>query len=178
LAHFTLAMHRVSTALCITSNKSDQRLIGNKWKQEKGNGSVTIFKQPLTYFSLLPTLVAPTLYGPKGLLHDAPPVVIELGMPYFCMFLRLTLCMFSPKFCPQIELHNQLHPQVGHQAPELLFCEITNKSALTHKISYIYVLYLKAVSKRTNIESHAVKLTAASWANRRKLIQNWELLIK
>jgi hypothetical protein len=71
--------------------------------------------------------------------------------------------MFSLKFCPQIELHNQLHPRVGHQAPERLFCEITNKSALIHKISFVFEGSKQhsdeitlTVSKRTNIESHAV----------------------
>ena len=93
------------------------------------------------YFPLL-TLVAPTLYEPKSLLHETPFVVIELEVQYFCMFLRLTLCMFSPKFCPQIEMHNQLHPQLEHQAPALLFYEITNKSALlfTKSATYIFCI--------------------------------------
>ena len=81
--------------------------------------------------------------------------------------------MFSLKFYPQIELHNQLHPRVGHQAPELLFSEITNKSALKSQNQSHVCLVFKgskqhsdeitlAVRKKNNIESHAVKLTVAS----------------
>ena len=57
------------------------------------------------YFSLL-TLVAPNTLWTKKLLQDTPRVDIELGVRYFCMFMRLTLGIFSLKFCRQMELYN------------------------------------------------------------------------